>query len=161
MKEVKQNTLVSWFSTLYIFMVITRALFTVTECAINSLVILATMTYLKEKRGSYGSYFVWSYIGASVSLFAVGLLAWHFTLNICGVIGDGYYIAFVWAAAGTMLCSFALPWFKCEYLQHRVMNWTDVKCVLSDIHYVSLLSLCLFLGSCCTFQMCWQFWYIT
>ena len=142
-------------------MVITRALFTVTECAINSLVILATMTYLKEKRGSYGSYFVWSYIGASVSLFAVGLLAWHFTLNICGVIGDGYYIAFVWAAAGTMLCSFALPWFKCEYLQHRVINWTEVKCVLSDIHYVSLLSLCLFLGSCCTFQMCWQFWYIT
>ena len=77
-KEVKQNTLVPWFSTLYIFMVITRALFTVIECAINSLFILATITYLEEKRGSYGSYFMWAHIGASVSLFAVGLLALTF-----------------------------------------------------------------------------------
>ena len=53
-KEVNQNTLVPWFSTLYIFMVITRTLFTVTECAINSLVILATITYFKEKRFHVG-----------------------------------------------------------------------------------------------------------
>ena len=38
-KEVNENTLVPWFSTLYIFIVITRTLFTVTECAINSLTI--------------------------------------------------------------------------------------------------------------------------
>ena len=134
-KEVKQNALVPWFSTLYIFMVITRALFSVTECATDSLVNVATMTYLKEKRGSYGSYFMWAHIGASVSLFSVGLLASHFTLNICGVIGDGYYITFVWAPAAIMLSSFAVPWLKYEYLEHRVVNWTEVKCVFSDIFF--------------------------
>ena len=91
-------------------MVITRALFSVSECATYSLVNLATITYIKEKRGSYSSYFMWAHIGASVSLFAVGLLASHFTLNICGVTGDGYYIAFVWAQAAIMLSSFAVPW---------------------------------------------------
>ena len=142
-------------------MVITRAFFSVTYCTTYSLINVATITYLKEKRGSFGSYFMWAHIGGSVSLFAVGMLASHFTLNICGVLGDGYYIAFVWAPTAIMLSSFAVPWFKYEYLEHRVVNWTEVKCVLSNIHYVSLLSLCLFLGSCCTFQMCWQFWYIT
>ena len=62
-KEVNENILVPWFSTLYILIVITRTLFTVTECAINSFVILATITYLKEKRGSHGSYFIQAHIG--------------------------------------------------------------------------------------------------
>ena len=141
-------------------MIITRTLSSMTECATDSLTSLATITYLKEKRGSYGFYFMWAHIGASVSLFSVGLLASHFTLNICGIIGDGYYIAFVWAPAAIMLSSFALPWLKYEYLNHRVVNWTEVKCVFSDIHYVFLLSLGLFLGSCCAFQMYWQFWFI-
>ena len=105
-------------------MVITRVLFSVTERATISLFNLATITYLKEKRGSYSSYFMWAHIGASVSLFAVGLLASHFTLNICGVTGDGYYIAFVWAQAAIMLSSFAVPWwwFKYEYIEYCVVN---------------------------------------
>ena len=156
-KEVKQNNLVPWLSTVYIFMVIISG----TQCASLSLVNVAMITYLKEKRASCGSYIMWMHIGASVSLFSVGLLASHFKLDICGVISYGYYIAFVWAAAAAMLSSFALPWFKYEYLQHRVINWTEVKCVLSDIHYIFMLSLCLFLGSCCAFQMYWQFWYIS
>ena len=160
-KEVKQNNLVPWLSTLYILMVITRVLFSVTERATISLFNLATITYLKEKRGSYGSYCTWAHISASMSLFSVGLLAAHFTLNICHVTGDGYHIAFVWAPAAIMLSSLAVPWFKYEYFEHRVLNWTEVKCVLSDIHYVFLLSLGLFLGSCCAFQMYWQFWYIS
>ena len=94
-------------------------------------------------------------------LFAVGQLAAHFTLNICGVIGDGHNIAFVWAPAAIMLSYFWVPWFKDEYFEHRVVNWTEVKCVFSDIHYIFLLSFALFLGSCCAFQMSWQFWYIT
>ena len=102
-EEVKQNNLVPWLSTLYIFMVITRALFSVTECASLSLVNVAMITYLKEKRGSCGSYIMWMHISASVSLFSVGLLASHFTLDICGVIGDGYYIASVWAPAAIIL----------------------------------------------------------
>ena len=57
-KEVKQSNLVPWLSALYIFMVITRTLFSVTECASLSLVNVAMITYLKEKRGSYGSYYI-------------------------------------------------------------------------------------------------------
>ena len=160
-KEVEQKNLVPWLSTLHIFRVITRVLFSATERATMSLLNLATITFLKEKRGSYGSYYVWGHISGSMSrLFSVGLLAAHFTLNICHVTSDGYHIAFVWAPAAIMLSSFAVPWFKYEYLEHRVVNWTEVKCVLSDIHYVCLLSLGLFLGSCCAFKMYWQFWYI-
>ena len=160
-KEVKQNTLVPWLSTLYIFMVITRALFAVTDHAVLSLVNVATITYLRERRGSYGSYYMWLHIGASVSLFSVGLLAAHFTLNICGVIGHGYYIAFVWAPAAIMLSSFAVPWFKYEYLEHRVMNWNEVKCVFCDTHYVFILIIGLFLGPSTSFQFTWEFWYIS
>ena len=61
----------------------------------------------------------------------------------------------------SLVSSFAVPWFKYEYLEHRVVNWTEVKCVFSDIHYVFLLSLGLFLGSLCTFQVYWQFWYVS
>ena len=67
-KEVKQKTLVPWLSTLYIFMVITKVLFSVTERATVSLINLATITYLKEKRGSFGSYCVWAHISASVTV---------------------------------------------------------------------------------------------
>ena len=115
----------------------------------------------KERKLRVIQYIMSMHISASVSLFSVGLLASHFKLNICGVIGDGYYIASVWAPAAIILSSFAVSWFKYDYLEHRVVNWTEVKCVLSDIHYVFLLSLGLFLGSCCAFQMYWQFWYIS
>ena len=94
-------------------------------------------------------------MGASLFLFAVGLLASYFTHSICGVIGDGYYITFVWASAAILLSSFAVPWFKYEYHEHRVIRWTEVKCVFSDIHYVFLLTLGLFLGGCFAFQFNW------
>ena len=160
-EEVKRNTSVPWLSTLFIFMAVARGIFTLAEGAFISFQNLATMAYLKEKRASYGSYFMWAHIGASVSLFAVGLLAAHFTLSICGVIGDGYYITFVWAPAAIMLSSFALPWVKYEYLEHRVISWTEVKCVVFDIHYVFVLIISMFLGSCVSFQFYWEFWYIS
>ena len=160
-KGVKRNTFVPWHSTLFVYMVIIRALFTVVNRALLSLQNLATITYLKERRASYGSYFMWSHIGGSVSLFAVGLLASHFTISICGVIGHGYYITFLWASTAIMLSSFAVPWFKYEYLEHRVISWTEVKCVFTDIHYVCMLILALFIGSCTAFQIYWEFWYIS
>ena len=160
-EEAKQNTNVPGLSTLFLFLLITRAFSTFIVRIIISLQHLATITYLKEKRAWSGSYFMWEHIGGSVSLFVVGLLAAHFTLNICGVIGNGYYIAFVWASTSIMLSSFALPWFKYEYLEHRVMNWNDVKWVFSDIHYVFMLLISMFLGSCISFQINWEFWYIS
>ena len=159
-EEAKRNTHVPWLSTLFLFLLLTRAFSTFIVRIIISLQHLATITYLKEKRAWSGSYFMWEHIGGSVSLFAVGLLAAHFTLNICGVIGNGYYIAFVWASTSIMLSSFALPWFKYEYLEHRVMNWNEVKCVFCDTHYVFILIIGLFLGSCTSFQFTWEFWYI-
>ena len=160
-EEVKRNTNVPWLSTLFLFMLMTRAFSTFVVIAVGSHQHLATMTYLKEKRAGYGSYIMWAHIGGSVSLFSVGLLASHFTLNICRVIGHGYHIAFVWSSASIMLSSFALPWFKYEYLEHRVMNWNDVKWVFSDIHYVFMLLISMFLGSCISFQINWEFWYIS
>ena len=37
----------------------------------------------------------------------------------------------------------------------------EVKTVFSDIHYVFVLVVGLFLGSCCAFQINWEFWYIS
>ena len=93
--------------------------------------------------------------------FAVGLLAAHFRLNICRVIGNVYNIAFVWSSASIMLSSFALPWFKYEYIEHRLLNWNEVKCIFGDTHYVFILIIGLFHGSCTSFQFTWEFWYIS
>ena len=60
-----------------------------------------------------------------------------------------------------MLSSFALSCFKYEYLEHRGVNWNDVKCVFSDIYYVFVLIISMFLGSCISFQINWEFWYIS
>ena len=160
-KEMKLNTNVPWLSTLFIFIVLIRAFSTSIIRALVFLSNLATITQLKEKRASLGSYIMWRHIGAGVSLFAVGLLASHFQLTICGVIGNGYYIALVWASTSIMLSSFAIPWFKYEYLEYRVISWMEVKTVFSDIHYVFVLVVGLFLGSCCAFQINWEFWYIS
>ena len=160
-KGVERNSFVPWQSDLFVYMVITRALFTVTDLAVLSLLDLATLTYLKARRASYGSYYMWGHIGASVSLFAVGMLASHFKISICDVIGDGYYITFVWSSTAIMLSCFAVPRFKYEYLEHRVIRWTEVKSVIFDIHYVIVLILGLFLGSCCAFQIYWEFWFIS
>ena len=154
-EEAKRNTNVPWLSTVFILMVICRAFSVSTPRFLMSLLNVATITHLKEKRASLGSYAMWGHIGASIFLFAVGQLASHFTLNICGVIGVGYYLTFVWSSAAIMFSSFAVPWFKYEYLKHRVISWTDVKCVFSDIHYVFMLVVGLFLGSCCAFQVFW------
>ena len=142
-----------------LLLLITRAFSTFVVRVIVSLQNLATITCLKEKRASSGSYFMWEHIGGSVSLSAVSLLASHFTLNICGVIRNGYYIAFVWASTSIMLSSFALPWFKYEYLKHRVMKWGEI--VFSDSHYVFILIVGMFLGSCTTFQLTCEFLYIS
>ena len=126
-EEAKRNTTVPWLSTLFILMVIRRAFSVSTARVLMSLLNVATISHLKEKRASLGSYTMWEHIGASVFLFAVGLLASHFTLNICGVIADGYYITFVWSLAAIMLSSFAVPWFKYDHLEHRLISWTEVK----------------------------------
>ena len=160
-EEVERNTSVPWLSALFIFMVITRCTFTLAERAFVYLINLATITHLQEKRASFGSYVVWCHISSSLSLFAVGLLASHFTLSICGVVGDGYYITFFWASAAILLSSITVPWFKYDYLEHRVISWTEVKCVFSDIHYVFVLIIALYLGSCISFQFYWEFWYIS
>ena len=111
-EEAKRNTTVPWLSTLFILMVIRRAFSVSTARVLMSLLNVATISHLKEKRASLGSYTMCGHIGASVVLFAVGLLASHFTLNICGVIADGYYITFVWSSAAIMVSSFAVPRFK-------------------------------------------------
>ena len=80
-EEVKGNTNVPWLSTLFIFMTVTWPLTISIGSVVLSLQNLATITYLKEKRYSFGSYFMWTHIGVIVSLFSVGLLASYFRLK--------------------------------------------------------------------------------
>ena len=68
-EEAKQNTNVPGLSTLFLFLLITRAFSTFIVRIIISLQHLATITYLKEMRAWSGYYFMWEHIGDSVSLF--------------------------------------------------------------------------------------------
>ena len=79
---------------------------------------------------------VWAHIGGSVSLIAVGVLASHSTLNLCGVIGDGYYIAFVLSPGSIMLSSFAVPWFKYVSIL-SIASWIGMRWNVSFLSFTS------------------------
>ena len=73
-----------------------------------------------------------------------------------------YFITFFWAAAAIMVSSFALPnSFIYEYLEHRVVKWTEIKSLIFDVHYVFMLIFSLLLGFGSAFQFYWEFWYIS
>ena len=114
----------------------------------------------KEKRASFGSCTMWEHIGVSVSLRRSAGFAFHAQylprcrewLLHCKCLGSsGNHVVFL----RRTIVQVRVPW------RHRVIGWTEVKCVFSDIHYVFLLAVGLFLGSCCAFQINWEFWYIS
>ena len=158
-KPLKRNTNSLW-SSLFLYVILTRGFYEIFKSTALSLFNLATMTHIKTERGNYGSYYCWGQIGASLSLFAVGIIASQIKNSICGGIEYGYFVTFPWAAFTVTMSLFTLPWISFEYLEHRVIKWRDVKSVVFETHYLVLLFIGFYFGWCLSFQYYWEYWYI-
>ena len=159
-KPLKRNSNSMWSPSLLLFVILTRGFYEILKNTAVSLFNLATMTHIKTERGNYGSYYCWGQIGASLSLFTVGMIASQIKNSICGKIEYGYFVTFPWVAFTISMSLFSLPLISFEYLEHRVINWGDVKSVVFETHYLVLLFIGFYSGWCFSFQLYWEYWYI-
>ena len=159
-KPLKRNTNSLWSSSLFLYVILTRVFYEILKSTAISLFNLATMAHIKTEGGNYGSYYCWGQIGASLSLFAVGMIASQIKNSICGRIEYGYFVTFPWVAFAITMSLIALPWISFEYLEHRVIKWRDVKSVVFETHYLVLLFIGFYFGWCLSFQYYWEYWYI-
>lgn len=151
---------VPWSSKLFIMMAASRGLTMLFDRVLLALGNLAVITYLKDKRTSYGSYFMWSQIGAAVLIFFVAFLAWIIRINLCGIEGYGYSLVFIVAGCMAFFSMVSLPWFQFEYKETKTINWRKLKSILFNSHYVFMFFPLFYTGLCCSFQIYWEFWYL-
>lgn len=159
----KNASNIPWSSFLFIYIAIIRGLYEVLKRATASFYNVTTMTYLErleDRETKYGSYYCWGYIGASLSLFIVGIMASRIGQTFCGNIEPGYFVIFFYSSFGMSLTLIALPWISYEYLDNRVVNWSDVRGVICNGHHLVVLFVGIYLGYCCSFQQYWEYWYI-
>ena len=157
----RRNDYLSWLvSPIFLYIALSRGIYEILKRAVTVWLNVATFTYIKKERASYGSYYCWGQIGASISLFSCGMIASRITYDICGVVGNGYFVAFPLAAFTNGMTLLALPWITFEYLEHRVIKWTEVKNVVFSYHYSIILFITMYFGCCFTFQQHWEYWYI-
>ena len=90
------------------------------------------MTYKKNNKEGYGLYLLWAQVAGGINLFAVGMIVSHVNISIRGTVQSGYYISSPVAAIAIGLSLVAFPWVKYEYLQHKVITWSEVKRFLVD-----------------------------
>ena len=147
-------------SMLFLLMVITKVLFETLHAVHVALFSSAVMAYSKSDKTKYGAYYCWGQVGGAISLFVVGMIASRTVVTICGQIQHGYFVVFPASAAMMALSLISVPWMDYEYLEHRVINWTEVKAVLFDSHYAVVLFVSFYSGACYSFQSQWEFWYI-
>jgi hypothetical protein len=121
---------------------------------------LATITYLKDDRSSYGAYYLWTNIGCTFSISFVAVLAWFIKIYICENETAGYFTAFVCGGFMTLLSMVSLPWFKFEYNEKKSFNWSGVKSDVFNAHYIFILAVVFYNGLCLSFQVYWEFWYL-
>ena len=150
----------SSLSALFLVLTLSRSLMPVFERINLALANLATITYLKEEKASYGVYYMWSNIGTALSICIVAGLAWFIRISICGVEQYGYFIAFIWGIIMTLLSMLSLPWFKFEYNEKKSFNWSGVKSDVLNAHYIFMFIVLFYTGLCLTFQVYWEFWYL-
>ena len=145
---------------LFALMTLSRAISQFCHHINLSLVNLATVTYLKEKRASYGGYYMWTHIGNAFSIACVAFLAWWIRIDICGIQKYGYYIAFIWAGVSMSLSIPSLHWFKFEYDKKKSFNLSSVISDVLNAHYILMFLMVFFTGICLAFQLSWEFWYL-
>ena len=121
---------------------------------------LATITYLKNEKESYGSFFMWAHIGSALSIASTAVFALWEKIYICGIEKYGYFIAFILAGFMSLLSTLSLPWFKFEYDEKKNFDWANVKSDVLNGHYIFMFVVLFYTGLCLTFQVYWEFWYL-
>ncbi len=147
-------------SALFLILALSRSLIIYFDCTDLALANLATITYLKEERASYGAYYMWSHLSSAISVSCVAVLGWLVRIYICGVEKYGYFIAFIWGGVMTLLSMLSLPWFKFEYNEKKSFNWSGVKSDVLNVHYIFMFILLFYTGLCVAYQSYWEFWYL-
>ena len=147
-------------SALFLILALSRSLMIYFERSNLALANLATITYLKEERASYGAYYMWIHLGSAFSISSVAVLAWFIMIHICGVEKYGYFIAFIWGGVTTLLSMVSLPWFKFEYNKKKSFNWSAVESDVFNVHYIFMFIVLFCTGLCLAFQAYWEFWYL-
>ena len=150
----------SWLSALFLILILSRSQLIVLHCTDLALANHATIIYLKEKKASYGTYYMWSHVGIALLIsFAAGF-AWLIKIPICGVEKPGYFIAFIGGFLIALLSMLSLPWFKFEYNEMKSFNWSGVKSDVLNAHHVFMFAAVFYTGLCLSFQLYWEFWYL-
>lgn len=142
-----------------IFMVL-RGIFELAKRLAVTLITVSAMTHLKQDRSKFGYYASWGEIGGGIALFIVGISLYRFHHQVCGEEDPNYVIIFFFVVGFQVLTLATLPFMKFEYLDHRVIDYKEVKEVLTNPHYILILVICCHSGLCSAFQARWEFWYI-
>jgi MFS family permease len=143
----------------FIFMVL-RGIFELSKRLTVTLITVAAMTHLKQDKSKFGYYACWGELGGGLALFLVGMSLYHFQHNVCGDQAPDYVVIFFFAVGFQVLTLGILPFMKFQYLEHRVIDYKEVKKVLTNPHYILILVICCHSGLCSAFQTRWEFWYI-
>ena len=150
----------SFASALLPLMILSRSLVVFFDRIILVQGNLATITYLKNEKESYGSFFMWVHIGSALSILSTALFAMWEKINICGIEKYGYFIAFIVGSIMALLSTLSLPWFEFEYNQKKNFDWSGVKSDVLNVHYIFMFMVLFYNGLCSTFQVYWEFWYL-
>ena len=127
-------------SALFLILTLSRSLTIYFDRADLSLANLATITYLKEEKASYGAYYLWTNLGCTFSISFVAVLAWFIKIDICGVEMPGYFIAFLCGGIMSLMSMLSLPWFTFEYDDKKSFNWSGVKSDVFNAHYIFMFA---------------------
>ncbi len=147
-------------SALFLILALSRSLIIYFDRTNLALANIATITFLKEDRASYGVYYMWAYLGSTFSIPSVAVLAWSIMIYICGDEKYGYFITFIWGGIMTLLSMPSLLWFKFEYNEKKSFNWSGVKSDVFNAHFIFMFIVLFYSGLCVAFQAYWEFWYL-
>ena len=142
-----------------IFMVL-RGIFELLKRLTVTLITVAAMTHLKQDKSKFGYYACWGEIGGGLALFIVGMSLNHILHYVCGKQESDYVVIFFFVVGFQVLTIGTLLFMKFEYLEHGVIDYKEVKKVLTNPHYILILVVCCHSGLCSAFQARWEFWYI-
>ena len=160
LKIIADNKLDSRRIEFFVIFLILRGIFELTKRLSVTLITVAAMTHLKQDKSKFGYYACWGEIGGGLTLFIVGMSLSHILHSVCGNMVPDYVVIFFFVAGYQFLTLFTLPFMNFEYLDHRVIDYKEVKKVLTTFHYIFMLIICCHSGLCSAFQTRWEFWYM-
>ena len=146
--------------TFFIIFIILRGIFELSKRLTVTLITVAAMTHLKQDKSKFGNYACWGEIGGGLALFMVGMSLSHILHYVCGDLVPNYLAIFFFVVGFQLLTLLTVPFMNFEYLEHKVIDYQEVKEVLTTPHYILILVICCHSGWCSAFQVRWEFWYM-